>query len=57
MPLALYADIVDEADRRGLSINREVIRRLKLKRWSNQADYSRRRTPPIQPLNGSLDFD
>lgn len=37
LPEALYIDIADEALRRETTITREMIRRLQLKRWSNQA--------------------
>jgi len=57
MPEALYADLADDAERRGTSLNHEVLRRCVSKRWPNQADYSRRQQATIQPLNGSLPFD
>lgn len=39
MSEALYAEISNEALRRGHSINIEIVRRCTLKRWTSQADW------------------
>ena len=66
LPEALFVDIKDEALRREISVNREIIRRCSLKRWSNQTmwelGYRYGQSPDnerleITELPGSLPFN
>lgn len=58
MPEALHVDIQDEALRRGISINAEIVRRLQRRHWVNRTDYAlrdrRKRNVPLPSPYESL---